>query len=119
MARPSKPSGDPVPPRDMPNVVPVDVANAGQTRLLIDAVKETVAELRSDVKEIKRYRHTDFLWHMGVFGGGFLLLAGLALHLYARLEDKLQALSTATTRVETKLDGLLRSPSESVPLPKK
>jgi hypothetical protein len=34
----------------------------------------------------------------GIFGSGFLLLAGLALHLYSRLEDKIQTLST-TSRV--------------------
>jgi hypothetical protein len=128
MARAPKPSGENGPPKEMPNVIP-DVGGSGQTRILIDAVKETVAELKSDVKDIKEYRHTDFRWHITIFGSGFLLLAGLALHLYSRLEDKIQVLSTMSTRLETKVDSLARAPSpeaatralpsEAAPPPKK
>jgi hypothetical protein len=104
----------------MPNVVPVEIANAGHTRILIDAVKETVSELKSDVKELRNNRHTDFLWHIGVLCAGFLLLAGLILHLYARIDDKIQNLSTSSTRMETKLEGMIqRSTNDGAQSPKK
>jgi hypothetical protein len=98
MARAPKPSGENGPPKEMPNVIP-DVGGSGQTRILIDAVKETVAELKSDVKDIKEYRHTDFRWHITIFGSGFLLLAGLALHLYSRLEGNYSPLCGVVTQV--------------------
>jgi hypothetical protein len=119
MARSSKPSGESVPPGETAVVVPA-IEGAGQTRILIDAVKEQIAELKSDVKDIKNYRHSDFRWHITIFGSGFLLLAALALHLYSRLEDKIQILSTMATRLETKVDSLARSsPPESAQIPKK
>ncbi len=120
MARSARPSGDPVPPKDMANVVPTDVANAGQTRLLVDAIKEAVAELKSDVKDVKDYRHSDFKWYICTFGAGFVALAGLSLYLYSRIEDRLSALSTAVTKVEIRLESLQRSASpEPSAAPKK
>lgn len=96
----------------MPNVIP-DVGQAAHARLLIDAIKESVADLRSDVKDIKDHRHSDFRWYISIFGGGFLVLAGLSLVLYSRMDDRVQALSTTLTRVETKLEMLLqRLPAE-------
>lgn len=108
MASSSKPTGETVPPPDDANVVPLEAAHAGQTRILIGAIKETVGELKSDVKEIKNYRHTDFLWTIGSLSAGFLLLAGFVLHLYWRMDDRVQALSTSLTRIETKMEILMQ-----------
>ena len=114
MARTGKPAGETGPPRDLPNVLP-EIAGAAQARILIDAVKESVSELRSDVKDLKDYRHTDFRWYVTIFGSGFLILAGLTLLVYLRLEDKIQALSTMLTRFEAKMESLSRPspPSDS------
>ncbi len=85
-----------------------------------EAIKEAVAELKSDVKDVKDYRHSDFKWYICTFGAGFVALAGLSLYLYSRIEDRLSALSTAVTKVEIRLESLQRSASpEPSAAPKK
>jgi hypothetical protein len=100
------PNPDPtgVPPKEMANVIPMDTAAVGQTRLIVDAVKESVAELKVDVKEIKGHRHTDFVWIIGVLAAGFLVLLGAMTTGYLRLDDKVSELSKSQTRIETRLD---------------
>lgn len=117
----AKPVQESVPPKDMANVAPVDMGGvAGQTRIIVDAVKETVSELKADVKEIKNYRHSDFLWHLGLVGSAFFLLSGILATVYFKIEDKMHALSIASTRVETKLEDLLRRiPPMPTPVPKR
>jgi hypothetical protein len=93
---------------------------AGQTRIIVEAVKESVADLKADVKEIKGHRVSDLRWHIGIFGAGFLVLGGMLIAGYFKLEDRLSDLSTASTRVETKLDDLLaRIPPVQTPVPAK
>ena len=115
------PANDTQTPTSMPNIVsPQDIAGAGQTRLIVDAVKETVAELKADVREIKGHRWSDLLWHIGSFAAGFVLLAGMMLAAYFKLEDRLFTLSTSATRVETKLEDLLqRIPPVQTPAPRR
>ena len=113
-------SQDSEPPKSFANVTPVDLAGAGQTRMIVDAVKESVAELRSDVKEIRGHRFPDFVWHITVFAAGFLLLCGVMAAAYFRIDDRLRDLSLAATRVDTKLEDLLqRIPPMPAPIPKK
>jgi hypothetical protein len=110
-----------VPPRAMANVAPLDIGGvAGQTRLIVEAVKDTVADLKADIHDIKGHRVSDLRWHIGIFGAGFLVLAGMLITGYFKLEDRVSALSTASTRVETKLDDLLaRIPPVQTPVPSK
>jgi hypothetical protein len=100
------------------NVAPPDFA--GQTRILINAIEGTVADLKADVREIRNHRVTDLLWHIGVFAGGFLILASAMIFAYFKIEEKTSALTTVTTRVETKLDDLVaRLPPVVAPIPRK
>ena|SRR6516225_11354388 len=104
----------------MPNVVPTDIAGAASTRIIVEAVKETVAELKSDVRDIKSHRFSDLIWHISVLAAGFVLLAGMMIAAYFKLEEKIEALSTSNTRIETKLEDLLqRIPPVPTPPPTK
>lgn len=94
------------PPTSMANVTPMDSGSA-QTRQIVDAVKTTVSGLTDDVKAIRDYRYTDLLLHIGAFAGGIIMVVTLVLHVYSKLDDKLLAISTATTRTEQKLDDLI------------
>jgi hypothetical protein len=94
------------PPTNMANVTPLDSGTA-QTRQIVEAVKASIADLASDVKDIRNYRYTDLLLHIGAFAGGIILVVTLVLNVYSKLDDKIQTLSTASTRMETKLDDLI------------
>ena len=114
MAKSSRPVESVAPP-EMPNVVPPDIGISGQTRLLVDAVKQSIAEVsrthdetRADVKEIKDNRHKDFLWTIGTIGTGAVVMLTISWSIYARLDDRIQILSTTLTRVETKLDLVMQ-----------
>jgi hypothetical protein len=91
----------------MANVTPLDSGTA-QTRQIVEAVKASVSGLASDVKEIRNYRYTDLLLHIGAFAGGIIIVVTLVLNVYSRLDDKIQNLSTTSTRVDTKLEDLLQ-----------
>ena len=111
---------DSQPPKEMANVAPLDMAGAGQTRLIVEAVKESVADLKLDVKEIKNYRHGDLFKYLSAIAGAVVLLGGMMIAVYFKVEDRVHELSTATTRVETKLDDLLqRIPPVVAPIPRK
>jgi hypothetical protein len=104
----------------MANVAPFDVAGAGQTRLIVEAVKESVADLKSDVKEIKNYRYGDLFKYLGAIAAAVVLLGGMMIAVYFRVEDQIQRLSTATTRIESKLEDLIqRIPPVPTPAPRK
>lgn len=96
------------PPSSMPNVNPTDVGGSGQTRLIVDAVKESVAELKADVRTIRDHRYTDMMYHLAVLVGAGILLGGMMIAAYFKIQDKLDDLSTRSTRVETKLEDLLQ-----------
>jgi hypothetical protein len=92
---------DAVPPRQFPNVTPDISAMAGQARLI---AQEVVRTLESKIAE---QRHTDFVFMISVFGIGFIILAGMLIFGYFRLDDRITGLSEKMIRVETKLDDLL------------
>ena len=81
------------PPRNMANVTPQDMVGAGQTRLIVEAVKESVAELKSDVKDIKSHRFSDLKWYICSLAAGVVLLGGMMIAAYFRLEDKISDIS--------------------------
>jgi hypothetical protein len=103
------PQGEIEVPRQFPSVPPPDAsAWVAQTRLIVKAVEDSVGDLKSDVKDIKAHRHSDFVYHVSVFAGGFLLLAGMMIVGYLRLDEKMSALSSSSIRVDTKLEDLLQ-----------
>src|ERR1700689_4225430 len=91
------------PPTEMANVTPMGSASA-QTRRIVDAVTGSVAEIAKDVKEIKNYRYTDLLLHIGAFTGGIIMVVTLILTIYSKLDDRIQAISSTTTRSDQKLE---------------
>jgi hypothetical protein len=104
----------------MANIAPPDLAGAAQTRLIVDAVKASVGILEGDVKAIRDYRYTDLLLHIGAFAGGIIIVVTMMVTAYFRLDDKIAALSTSNTRIETKLDDLLaRIPPIPTPPPRR
>ena len=106
-------------PTSMANVTPLD-GGTNQTRMIVDAVKASVATLEGDVKAIRDYRYTDLLLHIGAFAGGIILVVTMMVAAYFRLDDKLSAVSTSNTKIETKLEDLLaRIPPVATPAPRK
>lgn len=105
-------------PQQFANVPPPEIAGAAQTRLLIKAIEDSLKDLKDDVKDIKSHRHTDFVFHISIFGAGFLLLAGMLIFGYFRLDDRVSKLSDTSIRVDTKLGDLLeRIPPVQAPAP--
>jgi hypothetical protein len=105
-----RPEQEGVPPGPPPNVPPPDVtAVAGQTRLI---VQEVVRALESKVAD---HRHSDFVFMISAFGLGFLVLAGMLITGYlkmdekfSRLDDRITTLNGSSVRVDTKLEDLLQ-----------
>jgi len=95
-------------------------AGTAQTRQIVEAVKTTVAELKQDVKDIKEYRYTDLLLHLGVFAAAVVFVAGVIVAVYFKLDDKITSLSNSNIKIETKLEDLLaRIPPVATPAPRK
>jgi len=125
-------SQDAEPPRQFPNVPPPDMSvAAAQTRLIAKEVvqavefsvhdlKTGVEEIKGDVRTIKDHRWTDFMWHLAALIAALVIIGTGMVSAYFRLEDKIAALSTASTRIETKLDDLLaRIPPVQPPAPRR
>jgi hypothetical protein len=76
--------------------------------------------LEANVKEIRDYRYTDLWRHLAAFAAGIVLVVGMLIAGYFKIEDKIQILSTASTRMETKLDDLIaRIPPVQTPVPRR
>jgi hypothetical protein len=106
-------------PRQFPNVPPPEIAGAAQTRLLIKAIEDTVKDLKDDVRDIKSHRHSDLILHLSVFVAGFLVLGGMLIAGYFRLDDRIDKLTETSIRVDTKLEDLLqRLPPVQAPVQK-
>jgi hypothetical protein len=114
------PAQDSEPPKSIANVTPIDAGVTPVTRVLIDAVKEQVADLKDDVKEIKSHRFADLLWHIGGLVGLAVIIGGLMLTIYFKLEEKISSIAKSSTKVETRLEDLIaRIPPAPTPIPKK
>jgi hypothetical protein len=72
-------------------------------RVPIKALEDTINEIKYDVKDVKAHRLIDFLWH----AGALIAFGTFVIVLYFWLDDKVSAVSTASTRLETKLEDLL------------
>jgi hypothetical protein len=103
-----------VPPGAPPNV-PSDLSpGAGQTRILIEALENSLKDVKDDLREIKNHRHSDFVHMIELFGAGFVLLAGMLIAgyfvmdgKYDKVNEKIDKLSTTATRADAKLEDLL------------
>lgn len=106
-------------PREFANVTPDMSAGIGQLRIVVKTLEEHIREIKDDMKEIKRHRHSDFVLTITIFAAGFLLLAGMLIFGYFRLDDKVftntkevgdkvDALVVTTTKIDTKLEDLLQ-----------
>jgi hypothetical protein len=99
-----------------PNNTPEDIseeptdlsAGAAQTRLIIRSLQDSLRDVKVDVQEIKVGVHSDFRLLLKIFGGAFVLLAGMLIFGYFRLEDKISTLNASSIRVDTKLEDLLQ-----------
>ena len=83
-----------------------DLRSTSDIRLVmieVARVEERVNVLIESNKETK----ADFRWTWTGFVAGFLILAGLFMYGYNRLDDRIVDLTKATTRIDTKLDDLL------------
>jgi hypothetical protein len=97
---------------------PTDLSpGAGQTRLIVRAVQDSLRDVRADVQTIRSGAHSDFRLLLKIFGTAFVILAGMLIFGYFRLEDKITALTASSIRVDTKLEDLLqRNPPIPTPL---
>jgi hypothetical protein len=96
-------------PRSFPNVLPPNIsADAGYVRIIVNAIEENVKELRNDVREINSQRHPDFIFYISIFAAGFVVLAGMMIVGYLKLDDKIGELDRRLIRVDTKLEDLLQ-----------
>ena len=113
-----------VPPGQLPNVPP-DLPGTAQTRLLIQTIEDNLKDVKGDIKDIKKYRHSDFVYMIAMLAGGFVLLAGMLIATYfiidskfEKLSEKVDRLSISSTRVDVKLEDLLaRIPPVQTPVP--
>ena len=72
---------------------------------------------KADVRNIRDHRFTDMMWHIGALAAGVILLGGMMIAAYFKIEDKIEVMSNASVRVETKLEDLLqRIPPVATPL---
>lgn len=101
-------SQEPQPPQSLPIVTPIDFGVSGQTRLIIDAIRTDLSELRSEVRTVNDHQFADMLWHIGGLAAALVVLGGMMIAAYFKIEDRVQGLSTSVTRVETKLEDLLQ-----------
>ena len=108
-------------PRQVAAVTPRDVSpTTPQPRALVKALEDSLKDVKDDVRDIKSHRHSDFVTNMVIFSAGFVLLAGIIIAGYFRLDDKLERLSNSSVRVDTKLEDLLqRIPAIPTPPPKR
>jgi len=89
----------------------------------IERIPEMGSDIRhllNDVNALKSDAKSDLRWLITIFGTGFLVLAGLLIYGYLRLDDRLSKTESLETKIDTKLEDLLqRIPPVVVPPPKK
>jgi hypothetical protein len=110
-------------PDQVASVLPTEVPGAGHMRQMIEAFDE----LRTEVRGARGDRHSDFVFMISVFAGGFLLLAAMLIFGYFKLEDRIEALSgrignleVSAAKADTKLDDLIaRIPPTPTAAPRK
>jgi hypothetical protein len=97
--------------------VPPEIPTGGAANVL-------VREFKDDIREIKRDQKIDFRIVIGMFATGFVIIAGMLVFGYFRvddrvikLEDRVNGLNTTLVRIETKLEDLLARmpPAQTAP----
>lgn len=99
-----KPRQEPENPQDLPNVTPDIFPQTSQIRFLLGSLEQ----LQQDVRKLNSERLSNFLWYIGIFCAGFVLLATMLIFGYLRLDDKVSSLTQTSIRVDTKLEDLLQ-----------
>jgi len=56
------------------------------------AVETRLGELRTDIRDLASKADSHFLWLLGVFGAGFVILVGGMITAYLRLADAIAAI---------------------------
>lgn len=104
-------------PQQFANVPPDLSPTTGHLRLIVSAVEASVKDLKGDLRDVKNNRHSDFVYLISVFAGGFLLLAGMFIFGYLKIADKIDAQTISNAKIETKLDDLVARipPVQSAP----
>jgi len=111
--------------RELDTTTPDISGEAGRTRARVQAVEDAVDEIKDNIREIKADQKTDFRIIIGMFSAGFLIVGGMLIFGYFRLDDrigrsddKINSLTSTTVRIETKLEDLLaRIPPAQTPIP--
>lgn len=105
-------------PSALPAVLPT--GGLGHTQAIVNALEKSIGDLKTDVREVRSTEHTHFIWLITALAGGFLLVCGVLVAGYFRLDDKIDKLTQSSIRVETKLEDLLqRIPPAVIPVPKR
>ena len=94
------------PPTSVANITPP--TGEGQARTAFETFKDTLSEIKTDVRELRKGLVVGFLILAAALVAGFLILAGMLVDGYLKLEAKIDGLSTPLTRVETKLDDAIQ-----------
>jgi hypothetical protein len=76
-------------------------------------VEERISILAGNDKE----HRADFRWTWAGIAAAFLILASFFIIGYNRLEDKIEATTTETTKVDTKIDSILGRLNAPMPTP--
>lgn len=88
-----------------PKNISQGAAQAGQ---IIRGIQDSLSAVQLDIKDLRREAHHDFWSLLKTFGAGFIILGGMLIYGYFRLEDQITALDRTLIKVETKLDDLLQ-----------
>jgi hypothetical protein len=112
----ANPQEETVQPRETANVMPLD-GHSDRSRHFVDSV----------LVQVNKDRISDNRWYLGVFGIGFLTLAGLFISGYLlistkfdKVVDEIKPIDRTVIRLEQKLDDLIaRIPPVQTPAPRK
>ena len=102
-------------PHQFANVTPDISGGTAQLRIVINTLESTLKEIKVDVNDIKNHRHSDFVFIISVFAAGFVIISGMLIVGYFRLDDKIDGrikelstkvdqMTVTTTKIDTKLD---------------
>jgi hypothetical protein len=93
-------------PTETANVSPMG-NESGQTRQIVDAVRNSISPLENAVDRLQTGRIDDMWRFLYIYGGGVVLVVGMFLLGYLRLSDRVDGLDKSNVRIEQKLDDLI------------
>lgn len=83
-----------------------DIRNTSDIRLVVIEIAKAEERLNILIENNKDTKF-DFRWTWTGLVAGFLILAGLFIYGYDRLDDRIADIIKTTTKIDTKLDDLL------------